>query len=870
MKKHAGVLSGGSLLAAIATLCARRPWRVVAVFSMVVAIALASLQRLTISASLEAMLGSHSAAARAFHTVITEFQAGEALLVVVERQGADGTSVASRGEAAGTIAFADALAARLLTDPRTKDRIAWARSRQDPATLEYAASVMIPNGPYYLGVAGAHELLARFEPQRLTDQFARNESLISSPGPAGDVLSRAVLKDPLRLFELAAGLGASGADGFSPQDAGAPPPELSRDGHAVLVRIAARGSVSDLEASQELVRLVTQIAVELNAEPSDGEKRVEQRVRLGGAFAIAATASRTIRGDAIVSTLLSIGLLYGLFVLFYRRWLTPLLIGVVAGAGLVVGFGVYAAGAPTVSPLAAAVAALMAGLGVDYGIHFVAHFDALRARGLRADVCATDSARDMALPITTNCFTSIFGFLSLWPSKIAMLSDFAKLGAAGLIGAWVATFTLLPALLVLTNRGGGKPLAVHPGFGAAADLIAKRPRLWVTSTFSLLALVVIAAAVRDGGPRLEGDLTVLHPQPNQALRTTDEIIARFAGQGEMIPVLVTVKDSRDLLPAAIDAAAALMSEPCRSTGVADVLGIHRLLPDPRTVPAVRELLAGADVAAMLERFDDALEASAFEPSTYTKYREFLARMLKAGNPPSLAELEHYPNLAQRLLPQGQAPAASPTQTLLVVRLTSPLRDRGRRAEVVSTLRTALEPVPAATLAGLAAVSEELEDATRQGLPQSIAISVALVLLWLVAVFRRPKDVLMALVPLLFAGIFTVAFMTATGTGFNPINSIAIPLLDGIAVDAGVFLVSVARQARQEGVGRAGLIERLRPTIRAVLLASATTVTGFASLCITHTPAIQSLGFVAAVGIGASFCGAAGVLVPWLLRSARRE
>ncbi len=36
------------------------------------------------------------------------------------------------------------------------------------------------------------------------------------------------------------------------------------------------------------------------------------------------------------------------------------------------------------------------------------------------------------------------------------------------------------------------------------------------------------------------------------------------------------------------------------------------------------------------------------------------------------------------------------------------------------------------------------------------------------------------------------FMIAADQRFNPINSVAVPLLDGIAVDAGVFLVAAAR------------------------------------------------------------------------------
>lgn len=856
---------------AVSRASTRHPWAVVVIAAVVVALAVLSLSRLRVSASLEAMLGSQSEAAVAFHRVTTEFQAGEALLAIVEPMAVDRTRPPTREDRERTIALADALVWTLRQDPRTEDRIAWARCRQDPAYAAFARELLLPNAAFYLGEAGTRDFLERFEPGTLAEQFARNEALVASPGPAGEALSRTVLRDPLRLFELANAAGWGGFDAGAAVDPNSSPaPEFSKDGHAVLVRIASTSSMNDLEEANALVADVTTIARELGARAGKAtggnDSSHDIAVRLGGAYAISATSSGTIRFDAMVSTIVSVALLYGLFVVFYRRWLTPILIGVVAGAGMVVGFGVHALGAPTVSPLAAAVAAMLAGLGVDYGIHFVAHFDELRSRGLAAAEAATGAAEHMALPITTNCFTSIFGFVSLLPSPIEMLSDFAMLGAIGLIGAWIAAFTLLPALLVLTHRGASRVESRGARFGWIAGTVAARPRLWLSSALSLLFIVVGAAAVQGKGPQLEGDLTVLHPQPNEALRTTDEVIARFAGQGEMIPILVRVERQERLLAATFDTARALSSEACRSAGVVDVLGLHRLVPDSRMTQNVRDLLGRARPEVLLANFDAALAASAFDAAAYDGYRKFLGRMLGANEPPTIATLARYPSIVQRVFPTSAfTDGASPTQTLLIVRLDRTLRDRDRRGEVITTLRKALAQVPEATVAGLAAISEELEDTTGRGLPQSIGISVALVLCWLCLVFRRLSDVALALVPLVFAGVFTIAFMAVIGERFNPINSIAIPLLDGIAVDAGVFLVSVARHARRGKLGRAAFVEHLRPTMHAVLLASATTITGFASLCATHTPAIRSLGMIAAIGIAASFCGAACVLVPLLLR-----
>jgi len=826
-----------------------------------------SLSRVTISTSLEAMLGGRSESAVAFHRVVTEFDAGESLLAVVEGD-LQGTRPPTASELAS---FADDFVQSLTLHPSTRDRIAWVRCREDPAFGDYFARAVVPNGAYFLGVDGTREVLAKFEVAALDEQFARNEAMIASPGPAGEALARSVLRDPLRLYDIAgkhglarfdASLGEFNAPGTQP------PTEFSRDEKAVLVRIASKATINNLEEARRLTGDVREIATRVS------QRHVEAggpdiRVRLGGAYAISATSSGTIRHDSIVSTIVSVVLLYGLFVLFYRRWLTPLLIGVVAGVGMVVGFGVYAIGAPTVSPLATAVAALLAGLGVDYGIHFVSHFDEERARGHSSHDAASNAARMMALPITTNCFTSIFGFASLWPSPIEMLSDFATLGALGLVGAWLAAFTLLPALLVLTHRRkDARACAITPRFGGVADAIGGRPRLWLSSALAMLAIAVGTATLRGQLPQIEGDLTVLHPQPNEALKTTEEIVTRFAGQGEMIPVLVRVVDPSDLVKRAFDAARALESDACRGVGVVDVLGVHRLVPDPRGAAAVDELLRDIDAKATADRFRDAVSRSEFNLAPYEGYASFLERLLVPSKVPGIPDIAAFPSIAQRLFARGALDnSLQPTETLLVVRLEKPLRDRETRGHVVSALRRALAAVPGATLAGLPAVSVELEGSTKEGLPQSIAISVCLVLCWLTVVFRRVMDVVLALVPLVFAAVFTIAFMVAIGEKFNPINSIAIPLLDGIAVDAGVFLVSVARDVRTRGGGRNSLIAALRPTMRAVLLAVATTVTGFLSLTATHTPAIRSLGMVAAVGIFASLVGSMCVLVPWLLRRA---
>jgi predicted RND superfamily exporter protein len=851
---------------------------VLACAAVVLVLSLLSLSRLHVTSSLAVMLGTNSASAAAMERVTTEYRSGDALLLLVELPKGRAADDAGRAE---LVAYAERLEGALKNDAVAGPLIAWVRYREDPEFLRFAREVMLPGGAFYFSDEGMAEFARRLEPGAMKEQIARNEAMIGAPGPAGVALSGGVLRDPLRLIELVPKKLMGAGDGMAggtetPSSAAAKPaapspsergeggrPEFSEDGRALLVHIGAASGGSDYVAAGRLLDAVVKRAGEVNT----GGLRIEP----AGFAAIATASSRVIRSDSVVSSMVSVGLLYVLFLLFYRRWSAALVIGGVAAIGMLAGIGVLALFMHQVSPLAAMIAALLAGLGTDYGIHFLSHYDGYREQGLGSVDASVETARHMAVPIVTNCFTSIFGFISLWPSKIQMLSDFAVMGAAGLIGALIAVFVLMPAALTVIDRKKGAEQRAgteRASFGRLADVVAKRPRTFMASSLAALGVVVAAAAMQGFDLRFESDLTVMHPRPSPALDATGEIIRRFSTHGELVPVEVRASTPEGLVAAAHDAARGLSSPACRAVGVTGVIGLQMMLPDPRATAARAAALEKLDADRVVASFDAAIAESAFEPSAYSGYRSFLRTLVSARKAPTVEDVLKYKGVAERVFPAaalgGGADGKAPLSTVLLVRLSVPLTERVQRKTAVDTLNYAVAAVPGVTVAGMAAVSEELEEAARDGLPQSVAISFVLVVIWLTAVFRKPLDVLLALVPLVFAGGTTVLFIIAIGQRFNPINSVAVPLLDGIAVDAGVFLVSVYRA---HGATRGELRLHLRSTTHAVLLSVGTTVTAFAALCFTHMPAVRSLGFVSAVGILASGVGALMLLMPILIRRA---
>jgi predicted RND superfamily exporter protein len=114
-------------------------------------------------------------------------------------------------------------------------------------------------------------------------------------------------------------------------------------------------------------------------------------------------------------------------------------------------------------------------------------------------------------------------------------------------------------------------------------------------------------------------------------------------------------------------------------------------------------------------------------------------------------------------------------------------------------------------------------------------------------------------------------MRLTGARLNMVNLIAFPLLVGIDVDYGIFLVSAAARARRlRGLSRDALLDELTPGAAAVLICAATTTLGFGSLAFTSIPAVRSLGWAVAVGVAGCVAGTFLLVVPilFLLRDRR--
>jgi predicted RND superfamily exporter protein len=298
----------------------RRPLLTLAIALVLAAAALAAVTRLRIDTSLASLFDRHDPSAAALLRIMNNFRSVEELLILAE---------SDRVEPEKLLAFAQRLDDAIKADPAAAAMCDGVIYRIDAQQRKFFEQVLVPAGQFYLDDAAFEAAKARLTRETMLEQFRRNESMISAPGPAADALAKVLLKDPLRLHEfLLEHVAASkpfqtyqGSDSY-----------LSADGKALLIRVRGGRPVNDLEFAKAFTARVGAIADRVNFD--------HLRLELSGAYAIAAASERAIRRDMIESVIGSVIGLQLLFILAYRRPVRSFLLAFTpVGLGVLYGFG---------------------------------------------------------------------------------------------------------------------------------------------------------------------------------------------------------------------------------------------------------------------------------------------------------------------------------------------------------------------------------------------------------------------------------------------------------------------------------------------------------------------------------------------------
>lgn len=837
---------------------AGRPWTTLATVLALAVLALFGALQMRPSASLGVMLGANDPAGQSLERVLERFDAANELLVLA---GLPESAQDESGSAALT-EFARRLEDAIHASPEASamcKRVEW---RASPEAARFFAEVLVPSGLYDLDDEQFRAFRQRLEPDEIRSQIARDESAISAPGAATGAFTKTLLKDPLRLREFLMDRLAAARSPLKTLNDGAE--FISPDGRNLLIRLTGVKPSTDLDFAQQYTTQIQRLVDRANA---DG-----LTVDLSGGYAIAAASAHSIKRDMLTSDIWSFVFMQVLFLIAYRNVFSFFLTILPCITAILLAFGVYIPFSPHLSPLSAVIGAAVAGQGIDYCIHYLTHFEAERQRGVGPTEAAEHTGRHIGPLLLAASGTAIIAFLAVLFSGVRALRDFAALGAIGLVFSLASALIVLPALLVGLERLRHKRLRRHgPRFGFAplTERIGRHRRVLIAASTLFLAAGAGIVLCPPIGVGFETDLTVMHPRPNRPLEAQARVGRLFGGAGDAMIVYMTAPDAVRLVTLAHEVDRRLRTDGARAAGVSGSLGLASLLPDPAASTARAEQIRSIDADRVIADFRAAVDASIFEPHAFDDFVKFLKTILTPGPVPGVEALRRYPALASEVLPDQTPAPGEPQEAIALVWFSATLDEAGARARAVTGLREALRGLDGATPTGLGAIGYDLEQAIKRELPRSLGFAGGAILVALFLYFRRPVEVALALVPVIFGVVSLLAFMRLTGDRFNMANLVAMPLLLGLAVDNGIFLTGLARAASREPDPPAALARSFAASGHATFMVSATTILAFGSMVFTSVPAIGSLGRVFAVGTTAGLASAYFLLMPLLLaRTAR--
>ncbi|MGE3692455.1 MAG: MMPL family transporter [Novosphingobium sp.] len=543
------------------------------------------------------------------------------------------------------------------------------------------------------------------------------------------------------------------------------------------------------------------------------------------------------------------------------KTVTAIAATIVAGLLITLGAGLLAAGKLTL--ISIAFIPLFVGLGVDFGIQVSVRFNAERRAGAAPAEALDRAASAIGAPVLLAAGAICLALGAFLPTDYVGIAGLGVISALGMAVALVLNLTLLPALLMLLQPPAP---AKEVGFSQAApiDRWLERNRRPVLLAFVGAMLISIASlpfvqfdfnplnlrnpetpamkGLRDllrDEDRTPNTLSVLAPNPDAA-RTLAEKLGKLPEVRDAVTLDSMIPEGQPEKLALIEDAAFLLDATINPFDLAPPADDAQSQAELRHAAAEMRRLAASrqdglgksagDLAGDLDRLAEAspeqrqqVETMLVEPLNVTLNQMRLSLQAttvdRASLPPEVT--------GQWIAKDGRA---------LVL-----LIPKGNSAEnrVLERFTEAVRKVTPDAV-GMPVSTQEAARTVSHAFVQAGILALILVSLLLFVVLRSVREVAYTLAPVVLSGFLTLGSCVAIGQPLNFANIIAFPLLFGVGVAFHIYFVMA---------WWAGGTNLLQSSLaRAVLFSALATGAAFGALWFSHHPGTASMGLILMISL----------------------
>ncbi len=558
-----------------------------------------------------------------------------------------------------------------------------------------------------------------------------------------------------------------------------------------------------------------------------------------------------------------VGLILGVVLLFFMRFRTLLAMGATILVGCVWAFGTAELTVGYLNTATGFLVSIIAGNGINFGIIFMARFlEARRDEGLDPATAVRVAHRDTHTATLAAAGAAMIAYGSLAATDFKGFKHFGIIGGAGMILCWVATYTFLPAILVLSERYSPMFTGKEPSWrsrmkGMYGYPFAMAARKWPR----ILAVVGVALGV--GATALTVRYFVQDPMEYDLANVRNERLSPTSAGRLSLRVDKIVgrlgQDGRAILTDRLDQVQPLVKELEKRRDAAPkdrrpfdrVVSIFDIIPQQQDEKL--KLLGEID-----ERLKNAKKRGFISAEDWKKLEEHIPSKLEKVGIEDLPELVARP-FTEKDGRRGNIVFIVPTKGRSVYDAHYLLdwADSFREVKLPSgeVIRGSGDPVIFADM--LINVGEDA--------PKAILLSLLGTFLVIVFAFRGKSSGWLALMALAMGVVWLVAFLALRDIRLNFLNFVALPISIGVGAD---YAINVMKRRQLEG--DEVLYSVLVQTGGAVVLCSLTTTLGYLALLLSINRAVQSFGLAAAIGEVTTVLAAVLILPAILFWRAKRK
>lgn len=489
--------------------------------------------------------------------------------------------------------------------------------------------------------------------------------------------------------------------------------------------------------------------------------------------------------------------------------------------------------------------AIIFGLGVDIGIHLITRYIQDRSVGIDIDTIHRNVVLRTGKSCAIGILTTVASFYILTINDFKGFSEFGWIAGNGLFIALISYLLFFPCLLLLIDKYRLVDLKVKDAPNNIENGHNTRLK-WLPCPRILLSIVIVliaASAIYMNSLQFEWNFGKLKMRPPQ--REFQKALLKQTHGRVNSPAVYLVENQVQARKIG-----QIMRHRQENDTDHDTLQYYRSWYDMAPFDQEEKLAVLGDIDNMLD--DDALNTlSKEEKDLVTEFRDAIAktsRIIRERIPEDVHEI-FWGNTG-----------ITDTSIAYIMPLPEMELDDGNNAtafykdaHVVDALGKRFYAISDAMI-----FAEVLQTLFRDS--QKAIFLAMLTILFLIAWhFRNIKRTFFIFVGLSCGIVWMLGIMTLFDFKLNFYNMIIIPAMMGMGVDNSVHIIH-----RYDEIKHRSIIEVLKTSGGAALMASITTILGYCGMCFTLHPGLRSIGWMAIIGMGTCLVGSLFVL-PLLLQ-----